>query len=257
VQASPIVSLHAEREGDGPAVVLVHGFTQTRDCWDGIPSDLARDHTVVRVDAPGHGRSSEVRAGLHTAARLIADQGGRAAYVGYSMGARMCLHLALADPARVTGLVLIGGTPGIEDDLERSARAAHDRALAQRVREIGVPAFVDEWLTNPLFATLPAEARYVEHRRGNTIEGLADSLERAGTGVQESLWDELPRLSMPVLAVAGALDARFAAIAARTADAIGPSATVALIPDAGHTAHLEQPAAFLATLRAWFRAHHL
>jgi len=56
--------LHADREGDGPPIVLVHGFTQTRRCWGPEAADLARDHTVIRVDAPGHGRSAEIVASL-------------------------------------------------------------------------------------------------------------------------------------------------------------------------------------------------
>jgi 2-succinyl-6-hydroxy-2,4-cyclohexadiene-1-carboxylate synthase len=252
-----MVWLHAEREGTGPAIVLVHGFTQTRDCWGPVTADLARDHQVVRVDAPGHGRSASIRAGLRTGGRLIADQGGRATYVGYSMGARLCLHLALSNPELVAGLVLIGGTPGIEDATERAARAEQDRATAARVRELGVDAFVDEWLAQPMFAGLPAAARDVEQRRENTAEGLAASLEQAGTGAQDSRWADLPRLAMPVLAVAGADDAKFARIAERMVDVIGPTATLALVPGAGHTAHLERPDGFLGLLRPWLTAHAL
>ena len=97
----PPLSLHAEVDGDGPRLVLVHGFTQNRNCWGGVASDLARDHQVVRVDAPGHGKSSDVRGGLWDGARLIAEQGGDATYLGYSMGARLVLHLALANPEPV------------------------------------------------------------------------------------------------------------------------------------------------------------
>src|SRR4029078_10824997 len=68
--------LPPEVEGRGPRRVLVHGFSQTRNCWGPVATDLARDHEVVRVDAPGHGRSSTFHAGLRTAARLIADTSG-------------------------------------------------------------------------------------------------------------------------------------------------------------------------------------
>lgn len=249
--------LHAEREGSGPRIVLVHGFAQTRDCWGPIATDLARDHEVVRVDAPGHGRSAEIMAGLRTGGRLIADQGGTATYVGYSMGARFCLHLALSTPELVRGLVLIGGTPGIEDDAERAERAAEDRAQAQHLREVGVDAFLDEWLANPLFAGLSDETRFLEQRRENTAAGLASSLEQAGTGSQDSRWQQLGRLTMPVLVVAGADDTKFAAIGKRMAAGIGDNADLALIDRAGHSAHLEQPEAFLDVTRRWLDAHGL
>src|SRR5690606_16111951 len=98
---SSAMPLHTERDGTGPRIVLVHGFTQTGRCWSPVDEDLAADHEVVRVDAPGHGGSSEVRAGLPDGARLIGDAGGLATYVGYSMGARFLLHLGLLAPSRV------------------------------------------------------------------------------------------------------------------------------------------------------------
>ncbi|HEY8523849.1 MAG TPA: alpha/beta fold hydrolase [Acidimicrobiales bacterium] len=245
------MALHGERAGAGPRVVLLHGFTQTGRCWGPVADDLARDHEVVRLDAPGHGGSSAVRADLAATAALIAEAGGPAVYVGYSMGARMALHVALRAPEVVRGLVLVGGTPGIEDDDERAARRRRDEALAQRIREIGVAAFLDEWLAQPLFAGLPPWARFDGERRRNTAEGLASSLELAGTGSQRPLWGDLGRIAVPVLAVAGSDDERYAAIARRLAAAIGGPASVALVPDAGHAAHLERPEAFLAALRPW------
>jgi 2-succinyl-6-hydroxy-2,4-cyclohexadiene-1-carboxylate synthase len=249
--------LHADREGTGPPVVLVHGFTQTRRCWGPEAADLARDHEVVRVDAPGHGGSSEILAGLRTGARLIADQGGEATYLGYSMGARFCLHLALANPELVRGLVLIGGTAGIEDAEERAARRAQDRRTVQRLREEGLAPFLDAWLAQPLFADLPEERAFREERLENTVDGLVSSLEHAGTGSQDPSWHKLDRLGMPALVVAGERDAKFRALAERMAGLIGANATLAIVPDAGHAAHLEQPDAFLAILRPWLDRHGL
>lgn len=234
-------------------LVLLHGFTQTAGCWGPVGDDLAADHDVVRLDAPGHGQATDVRADLVKAAGLAADTGGRGVYVGYSMGGRLALHVALDHPDVVAGLVLIGATPGIEDDGERADRLARDRQLAARIRNIGVDAFLEEWLDQPLFTGLPDWARFDDERRRNTAEGLASSLELAGTGSQTPLWSRLPELQMPVLAVAGAEDVRFAALAQRSAGAIGPNAVAALVPGAGHAAHLEQPDAFITLLRTWLR----
>ena len=251
------MQLHAEREGRGPPIVLVHGFTQTRRCWGPEAQELATDHEVIRVDAPGHGRSADVLAGLRTGGRLIADQGGWATYLGYSMGARFCLHLALANPELVAGLVLIGGTAGIEDDAERTARQAQDLATAERLERDGLEAFLDAWLDQPLFAGLPPERAFRAERLENTVEGLRSSLDQAGTGSQDPSWHKLHRLPMPVLVLAGERDTKFAALAERMAQAIGDNATLALVPDAGHAAHLEQPEAFLAILRPWLSQHGL
>jgi 2-succinyl-6-hydroxy-2,4-cyclohexadiene-1-carboxylate synthase len=246
--------LYHEVDGAGqqPRVVLVHGFTQTRRCWGGLPGRLVdAGHEVMRVDLPGHGRSGAADADLWTAADLLVAAGGAAVYLGYSLGARVCLHAALAHREEVRGLVLVGGTPGLADPGERAARVAEDELRAALVEELGVPAFLEDWLALPIFAGLRPEDRCVEARMENRAPDLAASLRRCGTGTQDSLWGLLPDLAMPVLCAAGALDAKFAAIARAMAVDIGPKATVGIVPDAGHTAHLEQPDAFWDLLAPW------
>ncbi len=249
--------LHADRDGDGPPIVLVHGFTQTRNCWGPVATDLQRDHTVVRVDAPGHGMSSEVMAGLRGGGRMIADQGGEAVYLGYSMGGRYLIHLALANPELVTGLVLVGATAGIDDPAERAARAQADRDTGRRIREMGMLEFVKWWVANPMFAGIPPEHQFLMERMENTVDGLENSVVQAGTGSQDPAWDRLGRLDMPVLVMAGALDEKYAALGERLVASIGDNAMLALVPDAGHAAHLERPDAFLDLLRPWLGAHGL
>ena len=249
--------LHAERRGAGPPLVLVHGFTQTGRCWGPEADALAADHEVVLVDAPGHGRSAEIVAGLRAGGRLIADQGGEATYLGYSMGARFCLHVALTAPEVVRGLVILGGTAGIEDPTEREARRQQDLDTAARLERDGLERFLDDWLAQPLFARLPPERAFREERLQNTVAGLRSSLEQAGTGSQEPSWHELHRLDMPVLVLAGSEDPKFAALAERLAREIGDNATLALIDDAGHAAHLEHPDRFLAIVHPWLAAHGL
>ncbi len=249
--------LYAERHGHGPPLVLVHGFTQTRRCWGPVRDALAVDHEVITVDAPGHGRSAAVTAGLVDGAVLMADQVGAATYLGYSMGARFALHVALTRPALVRGLVLLGGTAGIEEAGERAARREQDRHAAAQLQAEGLEAFLERWLRQPLFARLPPDRAFRAERLENTVAGLTASLEHAGTGSQQPSWHELHGLSMPVLVLAGADDAKFAALAERMAGEIGANAHLALIDGAGHAAHLEQPDHFLAAVQPWLAAHGL
>jgi 2-succinyl-6-hydroxy-2,4-cyclohexadiene-1-carboxylate synthase len=230
-------------------LVLVHGFTQTRRSWDPLLPALT-DHDVVALDAPGHGETAEVHLGLDDGGSWLARAGGVGVYIGYSMGGRFCLHAALAEPSLVRGLVLVSATGGIEDDAERAARRASDDALADHIESIGVPAFVDEWLEQPLFAGLAPARRGVEDRRRNTAAGLASSLRLAGTGTQAPMWKRLPTLRVPTLVIAGAQDAKFVALGERLAATI-PDAELAIIDGAGHTVHLEQPERFLAALLPW------
>lgn len=249
--------LHAGREGAGSPIVLVHGFTQTHRCWGPEAAALAADHEVIRVDAPGHGGSATIMADLHTGGRLIAEQGGEATYLGYSMGARFCLHLALSNPELVRGLVLISGTAGIEDDGERAERRAQDLRTAAQIEHDGLGSFLEAWLAQPLFSRLPPERAFRTERLENTVEGLQSSLGQAGTGSQDPSWDRLHRLMMPVLVLAGTEDAKFAALAERMAGEIGDNATLGLVEGAGHAAHLEQPDRFLAILQPWLAANGL
>ena len=148
--------------------------------------------------------------------------------------------------------MLIGATAGLDEPAERTARRAADEALAAEIEAGGIEPFLDRWLSLPLFAGLPAAAQHREERRRNRPAGLASSLRLAGTGAQEPLWDRLSTLAgMPVLLVTGERDLKFTALAERLAAGIGPSASHLVIPAAGHTAHLEQPDAFLAGLLAW------
>lgn len=246
--------LASEESGTGPRLVLVHGFSQTRRCWGPVGAALEADHQVVRVDAPGHGRSSSLVTGMTEGATLLAATGGTATYLGYSMGARLCLHLALGFPQLVRRLVVVGATAGIDDPSERARRVALDEGRAHRLERHGVERFLQEWMAQPLFSGLDEAARCLDARRENTASGLAASLRRAGTGAQETLWERLGGLAMPVLVVAGERDTRYVELGHRLIASVGDNATLALVPGAGHAAHLEAPDRFLAVLRPWLAA---
>jgi 2-succinyl-6-hydroxy-2,4-cyclohexadiene-1-carboxylate synthase len=247
--------LHAATDGRGPRLVLVHGFHQNRNCWGPLAADLARDHEVVRVDLPGHGRSSGVAADAWATADLIVTTGGGATYIGYSMGGRLALHAALAHPSQVRALVVIGATAGIDDSAARRDRVERDELVARRIESEGVERFTSEWLAQPLFSGVPESMRFVEERLTNSAQGLAASLRRVGTGAQDPLWEKVSDIAGPVLVVAGANDDKFAAEGRRLVEAIGARAGLALIPGSGHSPHLERPAATLTVLRAWLDEH--
>ena len=255
---APATGLLSRTTGTGPALVLAHGFTQTGGVWGSMDEALAADHRVTAVDMPGHGRSGGVRASLPEGAEQLGAVGGRAAYLGYSMGARFCLHLALARPDLVDALVLVSGTAGIDDEDERRERRRADEALADqldpddptRTPALTVATFVRRWMENPMFAGVGAEAGGLEHRLSNTGPGLASSLRLAGTGTQHPLWADLGGLAMPVLVVTGAGDAKFTQLGRRLVDAIGPNARHVEIGGTGHAPHLQRPEEVAAAVRA-------
>lgn len=259
-------ALAAERAGSGPPLMLLHGFTGSAAGMAHIAGALAGEFATLAPDLPGHGRSAQrvMRPGYDFDACLddlvgtLDAAGHRAAHwLGYSMGARLALACAVRHPARVASLVLLAGRAGIADAQEREVRRSADAALAQRIETQGVPAFVDEWLAQPLFATLRRRgAQFMAQERaarlGNDAQALAASLRTLGVAAQPPLFAALPRLDVPVLLVAGALDERFAA-AARDLARLLPDAELCLVPDAGHAAHVEQPEAFLRSAREFLR----
>jgi 2-succinyl-6-hydroxy-2,4-cyclohexadiene-1-carboxylate synthase len=238
-------------------IVFLHGFTQTAASWSSFKSALrpllGDGAELLALDAPGHGELADVHLDLVAGARLLGDLGGRATYIGYSMGGRFGLHLALDRPELVERLVLIGATPGIEDATERAARGVADDERADRIERIGIEAFLDEWLAQPLFASLPADQSGRSARLTNTAAGLAASLRLAGTGHQTPLWDRLGHLTMPVLVMAGEHDAKFSQVGTRMTSMI-ERATFTAVPGAGHAAHLERPDAAARLVADWLAA---
>lgn len=255
-----------------PAVVLLHGFTGSSASWAQIAPRLAQaGYRVWAPDLLGHGAGdapadparyamAQAAADLAALFRIWQGEAGEQAgekplhLLGYSMGGRLALYLALHHPQWVQTLVLESASPGLDDPAQRAARRAQDEALAQRILERGISAFVDEWERLPLWASqarLPEEVRRSLRRQrlANRPLGLANSLRGMGTGVQPSLWPHLGELTCPVLLVVGAEDAKFVAINRRMARLI-PQARLVVVPQAGHTVHLEQPAAFVEHLLA-------
>ncbi len=236
-------------------LVFVHGFTQTGRSWDYVARHFADRYETLMVDAPGHGASSSLRLDLPAAADWLAETVGPATYVGYSMGGRLALHLALAHPTLVERLVLVSSTAGIADEAARATRRLEDERRADEIERDGIEVFLGRWLAMPLFAGLPRGAAGLDERLVNTAAGLASSLRLTGTGAQASLWDRLGELTMPVLLVAGALDTKFGGIAEQMTAAI-PNATLAIVAEAGHAVHVERPDEFVGLLRCWLSEHN-
>ncbi|MGE5596579.1 MAG: 2-succinyl-6-hydroxy-2,4-cyclohexadiene-1-carboxylate synthase [Hyphomicrobiales bacterium] len=247
-------ALNAEVRGDGPPLVLLHGFTGSAKSWGRFGDLLAERFTTVAFDIVGHGESDapagldhyEMPQAVDDLADAAAKLGfGRAAWLGYSMGGRVALHVANARPEAVRALVLIGASAGLDCVEDRLARRSADDLLAARIEREGVEAFVDYWEALPLFATqraLPAEARAAVRsgRLAQRATGLANSLRGMGTGAQEPLQHRLPEIRIPALVLAGELDAKFTEIGQQLAASL-PAARFAPVPGAGHAAQLERP----------------
>lgn len=253
-EVAPGFSLNVEVAGAGPAIVLLHGFTGSAAGWGRFGELLRERLTTIAVDIAGHGQSDKPAEIEHYRMPQVVADIVRAvelagftcpAWLGYSMGGRTALHVAAAFPQSVERLALIGASAGIAEAEGRAARVADDERLAERIVSEGVPAFVDYWESVPLFASqrdLPEELRQ-EIRAGRLAcdpIGLANSLRGMGTGAQGPLHGRLGELGMPVLAMAGERDTRYVAVAQDLAARL-PRGRAAIVPAAGHAAHIENP----------------
>jgi len=232
-------------------LVLLHGFTQTRQSWRRTVAALGGRYRALAPDLPGHGQAADRRPASFSActAYVRALAGDRCVLVGYSMGGRIALHAALALPAIVERLVLIGAGSGLADAAEREQRRRTDEALADRIEAIGVAAFAEEWGAQPLFAGQDPRVAAAAHadRLRNTPDGRAAALRGLGTGVMTPVWDRLGELAMPVTLLVGERDAKFREIAEHMAATI-PAARLEVVPAAGHAVQLERPEAVAAAI---------
>jgi 2-succinyl-6-hydroxy-2,4-cyclohexadiene-1-carboxylate synthase len=250
---------------DAPPVLILHGFTGSLESMTGVAQLFRGERGTACVDLLGHGASDAPDAAAHYSMESCVAQLcelidvlalERPHLLGYSMGGRAALSLCVAHPDKVSSALLVGASAGLAGAAEREERRRSDDALAARILEEGLEAFVDHWMGLPLFASqvrmgqaqlASARAQRLQCRP----QGLALSLRGMGSGAMPPLHAALPRASVPVCLVAGAEDAKFRAIAGELAAAL-PQGQAEVIPEAGHAAHLENPRAFGRVARHFF-----
>ena len=252
--------------GAGVPLLLLHGFMGRGSGWGAHATALARQFRLVVVDLPGHGRAgipldparASVERTADDLATILERAGCAPAHVlGYSLGARIALRLAVAHPTALRRLVLESPSAGPATGAERSARRAADAERAARLERDGIAAFVDEWEREPVFASYaaiaPARATHLRSERlRNRPAGLAASLRGAGQGIMEPLHERLAGIRTPTLVIAGALDPIGRARAEAVAAGI-PGARLETVPAAGHAPHLETPSIFRSLVTAFLK----
>lgn len=234
-----------------PPVVLLHGFLGRGADWDAVRLGLPAEWDVCAPDLPGHGAARdlpEAACSIDAAADLVVNEiEGPVDLVGYSMGGRLALHVAVTRPEAVRRLVLVAASPGLRTEAERAARRRLDAERAAAIAA-DLPAFVDRWYRMPLFDLDDALRQRLTADRiaHNDPVGLGRSLRGMGTGAQPSHWDALAGIRAPTLAVAGARDAKFVRLARAMAEAGGVE--TAVVPGAAHLLPAEAPDAVAALL---------
>lgn len=262
------VQLATATRGSGEPVIVLHGFTGSAEAMAPL-SDRLDGWRRIAVDLVGHGRSPSPDDLTPYSVEAMADAvdllmaavpDGPCHVIGYSMGGRVALALAVAHPRACRSLTLISATAGLADESERVQRRLADGALADRIGERGLVRFVGEWMDQPMWdslrASLSAEAwqSSIDQRLRSDPTGLANSLRAAGTSSMTPLWDRLDALDVPTLIVCGELDVKFIEIGRQMNDLL-PRSELIVLAGAGHGAHLETPDDCARAIRGHLAAH--
>ncbi|MEM8666282.1 MAG: alpha/beta fold hydrolase [Planctomycetota bacterium] len=232
-------------------LTFLHGFMGHPSDWDQI-RDGFFDHETSAVSLP---EAEDWATSIHALARTLPQ---KSILVGYSMGARMALGLALEYPGRCEGLVFLSGNPGLESDDERERRRNVDLKIAHRLETDSLDQFLTDWYSLPVFATVSESVRQAEQQRKrqmqrdgqSTRQQWARMLRANSVSTQPNYWPRLEELSVPVLLVAGERDEKYRKIIERFAECLAiVSPTVRIVPHCGHIVHREDPDALTKNLR--------
>ncbi|NTW54549.1 MAG: 2-succinyl-6-hydroxy-2,4-cyclohexadiene-1-carboxylate synthase [Chlorobaculum sp.] len=255
------IPLHLTTVGDPalPKIVFMHGFLGSGSDWLSFARKLADRYCSILVDLPGHGEAEIPAVAeadgffMRTVEKLAAEirriNAEPCVLVGYSMGGRLGLALALHYPELFSKAVIVSSSPGLRTEEERSARRKSDEGVARKI-ERNFEGFIEFWYDQPLFATLKSHALFREveaQRKQGSPEQLAHALRLLGTGNQPSFWDELPGNRLPILFCIGEKDTKYVEIGHRIVD-VCPNATLEFFEGCGHTLHIEEPERFIGSV---------
>ena len=243
-----------------PTILFLHGFLGNKDDWRDIARSFHDRYRTLAVDLPGHGETVVADDALYRMENCASGivqwlddmRVTDCSVVGYSMGGRLAMYLAVVFPDRFRAFVLESTSPGLRTAEERQARVAHDNRLADEIEQTDFGEFLDNWYRQPLFASLASDPsalnRMIEHRLANDPAGLARSLKYMGTGTQPSLWERLGEITAPMLLLTGEHDAKFTGIAQQMTRLCSGVET-RIISRCGHNIHVKRPQAFVRETR--------
>lgn len=241
-------------------VVFIHGTFGSPDDFKATIGHLKKhdnfkDFSIDLIALPGHDSNpiSETedlwQQMVHAVKSGIRDK--NTVVIAYSLGGRVALQaiheLVLAEENMCQALILEGVHPGLQTDSERQERTILDRERAEKIRTQPTIEFLENWYSQPLFGMAhdPKAIAMAAHDRARTLnkDAIARVFVECSPGVVPPRWDFFSTYPNPILYVAGAKDAKYQALAAELAQ-IAPSLRTAIVEEAGHNAHRDQPEDF-------------
>jgi 2-succinyl-6-hydroxy-2,4-cyclohexadiene-1-carboxylate synthase len=250
-----------------PPLLMLHGFLGSSYDWHGIAKKLSHNYFCIAPDLPGHGEHTHraldetlnlTRAASELIVWLKAENWTPLIGLGYSLGGRVLLNVAVHNPAQFHALILEGTNPGIDHLDERAARLKWDQANAKKLLLNGIQLFIDDWYDLEIFKSLHRDPDFLSRTKASRLENDSDWMAKLvvdfSPGNNPSLWDQLDRLTMPTLVLAGELDAKYRLLSQEIIKKL--TGEIQLIEDAGHNTHLEKPEEFLSVIDTFLSEFH-
>lgn len=253
--------LHQSGNPGGLPILYLHGFMGTGKVWTPIMEHFAERAFQIAPDLPGHGQTEANLEALDfdllsdALAELTAEKFARPpVLVGYSMGGRIALHTVLRYPGHFAALVLESSTAGIVLESERASRLQLDCDRAARLRQLDMPAFLQQWYRQPIYSSLTRRRELIDQiirkKSAGNPDHLAEIMVRLSPGRQTPLWDRLALWRKPTLVIAGQEDEKYCEAAFRLSHGLKNS-LMTVIAHAGHIVHLEKRDDFVAALNSF------
>ncbi len=242
------VKLYYETHGEGPVILLTHGYSATSQMWRGQIAPLSAKNKLVIWDMRGHGQSDypeaqsaySEEATVADMAALLDEVGAKTAIVGgLSLGGYMSLAFNLKHPDRVRALLVIDTGPGYKKDEAREGWNKNALKTAERFEKEGL-----------------GQLQAASSERATARHRDATGLARAGRGMltqrDARVINSLPDIKAPSLVIVGDKDAPFIAASDYMAAKI-PNAQKVVIANAGHASNIDQPVAFNEAVTKFIR----
>lgn len=272
--------IEAGQSSNEEVLVFLHGFLGTARDYIPIMKAMSRSTRCIAIDLPGHGGSrllsqscngdsQRLRLSVELISNLLCKLVDKInlrniILVGYSMGARIALYMALNLSNKVQGAVIVSGSPGLADPEARKFRRAKDDFRASVLDSYGLKFFLDTWYAEPLWTSLRSHPHFKQilasRLQHSELHTLANVLSDLSIGRQRPLWEDLKQCQLPLLLVVGESDGKFKNIARKMyneinegdATSIG-NAEIVEIPQSGHAVHLENPLSLISEVSKFLR----
>jgi len=243
------VKIYYETHGEGPVILLSHGYSATSQMWRGQIEAFSRKNKLVIWDMRGHGQSDypedqaaySEEATVADMVALLDEVGAKTAIVGgLSLGGYMSLAFHVKHPDRVRALLIIDTGPGYRKDEGRDGWNRNALKTAERFEKDGL-------------GQLQAASRERSSATHRNAIGLAKAARGMLTQRDARVIDSLPEIKVPSLVLVGDKDTPFLAAADYMAAKI-PGAKKIVLADAGHALNIDQPRAFNDAVEAFIRS---